>query len=41
MYTSATASPRLTQRCRKFTGPDSAMARKPAMKIHVSGRRSR
>src|SRR4051794_35347492 len=29
------------RRSRKLTGPDSAIARKPAMKIHVSGRRSR
>jgi hypothetical protein len=28
-------------RLRRLTGPDSAIARKPAMKIHVSGVRSR
>ena len=31
----------LIRRCRKLTGPESAIAMKPAMKIHVSGLRSR
>ena len=40
-YTIATAKPRRIRRERTFTGPDTAIATKPAMKIHVSGRRSR
>ena len=40
-YTSATAVPRRIRRWRKLTGPESAIAMKPAMKIHVSGLRSR
>jgi hypothetical protein len=40
-YVSAVANPRRIRRPRKLTGPESAIARKPAMKIHVSGRRTR